>query len=149
MSFCNRCGAQIADGTTICSACATGTGTIPPPLQPAPLPTSNDNTMGLLAYFTLVPAVIFLVMEPYNRNRFIRFHSWQSLLFNVAWFVLWFVLRIIVHIPIFGWLTIFFWPIVFLAGFMIWVVLVLKAAQGQWFKLPVIGDLAEKQAAAL
>ncbi|HTZ97791.1 MAG TPA: hypothetical protein VMB18_15425 [Terriglobales bacterium] len=57
-------------------------------------------------------------------------------------------MNIIVHIPIFGWLTILIWPLISLAGFIIWLVLVLKAYQGQMFKLPVIGDMAEKQAGA-
>jgi uncharacterized membrane protein len=38
-----------------------------------------DNVAGMLAYITIIPAIVFLVMEPYNRNRFIRFHSWQSI----------------------------------------------------------------------
>jgi uncharacterized membrane protein len=146
MAFCNQCGTPIADGATICPACAGRAAGIPP--QGA-TQASNDNMMGMLAYFTFIPAVIFLVAEPYSRNRFIRFHAWQCLLFNVAWAVLWIGLRIIAHVPLFGWLTILFWPIVGLAGFIIWIVLVLKASQGQMFKLPVIGDLAEKQAAAL
>lgn len=66
----------------------------------------------------------------------------------MAWTALWIVLNIIVHIPIFGWLTILIWPLISLAGFIIWLVLVLKAYQGQMFKLPVIGDMAEKQAGA-
>jgi uncharacterized membrane protein len=45
-------------------------------------------------------------------------------------------------------LTILTWPLVGLAGFVIWLVLVLKANQGQMFKLPAIGDMAEKQANA-
>jgi len=58
------------------------------------------------------------------------------------------VLNIIAHIPLFGWLTILIWPLVGLAGFVIWIVLLLKANQGQMWKLPVIGDIAEKQANA-
>jgi uncharacterized membrane protein len=46
----------------------------------------------------------------------------------------------------FGWLTFLLWPLVSLAGFVVWLVLVLKAHQGQKFKLPVIGDMAEQQA---
>jgi uncharacterized membrane protein len=46
----------------------------------------------------------------------------------------------------FGWLTFLLWPLVSLAGFVVWLVLVLKARQGQKFKLPVIGDMAEQQA---
>jgi uncharacterized membrane protein len=48
-----------------------------------------------------------------------------------------------------GWLTIFFRPVVWLAGFIIWIILVLKANQGQMYKLPAIGDMAEKQANAV
>ena len=108
-----------------------------------------DNIAGMIAYITIVPAIIFLVMEPYNKSRFVRFHSFQCLFFAVAWTVLWIGLNIIVHIPILGWLTILIWPLVGLAGLIIWVILLLKANQGQMFKLPVIGDLAEKQANAM
>jgi uncharacterized membrane protein len=101
---------------------------------------------GALAYVTIIPAIVFLVLEPYSKKRFIRFHSFQCLFFAVTWTVLWIVLRIIVQIPILGWATILLWPLVSLAGLIIWVILVLKAYQGQTFKLPVIGDMAEKQA---
>jgi len=101
---------------------------------------------GALAYVTIIPAILFLVLEPYNRKRFIRFHAFQCLFFAVAWTVLWIGLRIIVQIPILGWATILLWPLVSLAGLIIWIFLVMKAYQGQMFKLPVIGDMAEKQA---
>jgi uncharacterized membrane protein len=52
------------------------------------------------------------------------------------------------HIPVLGWATLLLWPLVGLAGFVIWLILVLKAYQGQMFKLPVIGDMAEQQAGA-
>src|SRR3974390_425166 len=104
MAFCNMCGAQIADGTTPCAACA---GRIPaagaPAATAAPAQGMTDNVAGMLAYFTIIPAIIFLVMEPYNRNRFIRFHSFQCLFFAVAWTVLWIALSIFAHIPVLGW----------------------------------------------
>ncbi len=102
----------------------------------------------MLAYVTIIPAIVFLVLEPYNKNRFIRFHSFQSIFFSVAWTVLWIGLNIVAHIPILGWLTILIWPLVGLAGLIIWIILLLKANQGQKFKLPVIGDMADKQANA-
>jgi uncharacterized membrane protein len=108
----------------------------------------TDNVAGMLAYVTIIPAIVFLVMEPYNRSRFIRFHSFQCIFFAVAWTALWIVLSIIAHVPLLGWLTILIWPLIGLAGFVIWLVLLLKANQGQMFKLPVIGDMAEKQANA-
>jgi uncharacterized membrane protein len=142
MAFCNMCGAQIADGTTTCAACSSR-----PAVAPV-VPASGlaDNVAGMLAYFTIIPAIIFLVLEPYNKSRFVRFHSWQSIFFNVAWWILWFGLRILVHIPFLGFLTLLMWPLVGLGGFIVWIILVLKANQNQMFKLPVIGDLAQQQA---
>ena len=43
-----------------------------------------ENMAGMLAYFTIIPAIIFLLIEPYNRNRFVRFHSFQCLFTAVA-----------------------------------------------------------------
>jgi uncharacterized membrane protein len=148
MAFCNMCGAQIADGATTCPACAGRAATVPAPMV-VTAGGMADNVAGMLAYFTFIPALIFLVMEPYNRSAFIRFHAWQSLLFNAVWCALWIALRIIAHIPFFGWLTVLAWPLVMLGGFILWIILVLKANQNQKFKLPVIGDLAEKQANAM
>ncbi len=142
MAFCSMCGAQIADGTTVCAACSSR------PATPTPTPASGlaDNVAGMLAYVTIIPAIIFLVLEPYNRNRFVRFHAWQSVFFNIAWWVLWIGLRILVHMPFLGFLTLFVWPVVWLGGFIVWIILLMKANQGQMFKLPVIGDLAQQQA---
>jgi uncharacterized membrane protein len=106
----------------------------------------TDNVAGMLAYFTIFAGIIFLALEPYNKSRFVRFHAWQCVFFNIGWIILWVVLRIVVHVPFFGWLTVFLWPLVFLAGFITWLILILKANQGQMFKLPIVGDLAEKQA---
>jgi|SRR5580658_1435068 uncharacterized membrane protein len=145
MAFCNLCGAQIADGTTTCAACSSRA-----PAAPVASATGMaDNVAGMLAYITIIPAIIFLVTAPYNRNRFIRFHSFQCLFFAIAWTVLWMGLSIIAHIPILGWLTVLIWPLIGLAGLIIWVILLLKANQGQMYKLPMIGDLAEKQANAM
>lgn len=148
MAYCNMCGAQIADGTTTCAACASRTPAAPAPTA-APGAGMADNVAGMLAYVTIIPAIIFLVMEPYNRSRFIRFHAFQCLFFAVAWTVLWIALSIFAHIPFLGWLSILMWPLIGLAGFIIWIVLLLKANQGQMYKLPVIGDMAEKQANAM
>ncbi len=146
MAFCSGCGAQINDGIAFCPACGRAAASAVS-AQPAAGGLA-DNIAGALAYVTIIPAIIFLVLEPFNRSRFVRFHAFQCLFFALAWFVLSILMNIVVHIPIFGWLTLLLWPIIGLAGFVIWLVLVLKAYQGQMFKLPIIGDLAEKQAGA-
>lgn len=148
MPFCPKCGAQIADGAA-CPSCAVQPNTSNTMVAPTGATGGlTDNVAGALAYVTIIPAIVFLVMEPYNRKRFIRFHAFQCLFFAVAWTVLWIGLSIIAHIPFLGWMTILIWPLVSLVGFIIWLILVLKAYQGQMFKLPVIGDIAEKQAGA-
>lgn len=153
MAFCTSCGAQIPAGATVCPACsrsATPSSTVAPAgaTTQANVGGLTENVAGALAYVTIIPAIVFLVLEPYNRNKFIKFHSFQCIFAAVAWIALWIVLSIIAHIPLLGWLTILIWPLVGLAGFVVWLVLVLKAFQGQMFKLPVIGDMAEKQANA-
>jgi uncharacterized membrane protein len=146
MAFCSTCGAQIPDGSTTCAACAGRTAAAPPVASAGGL---TDNVAGMLAYVTIIPAIIFLVAEPYNKSRFIRFHAFQCIFLSIAWIALWMALSIVAHIPIFGWLTILIWPLIGLAGLVIWIILLLKANQGQMFKLPVIGDMAEKQAGAM
>jgi uncharacterized membrane protein len=144
VAFCPSCGTQIADGAS-CPKCA---GTVPAAAPTASAGGLDDNVAGALAYVTIIPAIVFLVLEPFNRKRFVRFHAFQCLFFAVAWIALWIVLAFVGHIPVLGWATVLLWPLVSLAGFVVWLILVLKAYQGQMFKLPVIGDMAEKQAGA-
>lgn len=144
MAFCPSCGTQLADGTA-CPKCAGAN--VPGTVAVAPSGAGlADNVAGALAYVTIIPAIVFLVLEPFNKKRFVRFHSFQCLFFAVAWTALWIVLAFIGHIPFLGWATVLIWPLISLVGFVIWLILVLKAYQGQMFKLPVIGDMAEQQA---
>jgi uncharacterized membrane protein len=150
MAFCNMCGAQIADGTTTCAACLSRA-----PQAPASSGAGMaDNVAGMLAYITIIPAIIFLVAEPYNKSRFIRFHSFQNLFLHAAGFVLWvglfIVSLVLAFIPILGHLISFLlWAGLCVGFFVVWIILLMKANQGQMWKLPFIGDLAEKQANAM
>ena len=56
----------------------------PAPSAPVAASGLQDNVAGMLAYITIVPAIIFLVMAPYNQNKFIRFHAFQSIFLNVG-----------------------------------------------------------------
>jgi uncharacterized membrane protein len=112
-----------------------------------------EPVAGALAYCTFIPAIIFLLVEPYRTNRFLRFHSFQCIgLFLVA-IVAGALLRIagvlLSLVPSFGpLLVVLASMLVGLGLFVIWLVLVVKALQGEMFKLPVVGNYAEKQAAA-
>jgi uncharacterized membrane protein len=143
MAFCNRCGTQIADGMTTCAACSGGTVAVAAHPAGAGL---ADNVAGMLAYVTFIPAIIFLVTPPYNQSRFVRFHSYQSIFFSVAIFGIQVALSILTVVPFLIFITGPLHLLVALGALIIWIMLLLKANQGQMFKLPVIGDLAEKQA---
>jgi len=157
MAFCSLCGTQIADGTTICAACAARAQAAPagaPAAATASTGGMADNVAGLIAYITPIPSIIFLVMEPYNKNRFVRFHSWQNIFFFIALIALWIayliVATVLAFIPILGHVVAFLlWLGLFIGQFVIWIILLIKANGGQMWKLPVIGDLAEKQANAV
>jgi|HubBroStandDraft_6_1064221.scaffolds.fasta_scaffold30673_3 uncharacterized membrane protein len=150
MAFCSSCGGQIPEGVTACPACNRPTA----PAASGTIQTSGsgltDNVAGMLAYITCIPAIIFLVTEPFNKNRFVRFHSFQSIFLCVAAFVAWVALVIISKvlriIPILGHLVaILLWMVLDLGLLIVWVILLIKANQGLMYKLPVIGDMAEKQ----
>ncbi len=147
MAFCPSCGAQIPAGATACPACA-GISATPPAgaTTAAPAAGLTDNVAGMLAYITIIPAIVFLVLEPYNQRRFIRFHSFQCIFLTVAFMALGIGLSIISMIPFLGLIMIPVHFLVWIGAFALWIILLIKANQGQMFKLPVIGDMAEKQA---
>ena len=100
----------------------------------------------MLAYVTFIPAIIFLVTEPYNKSRFIRFHSFQSIFLFVAVVILQIALTFLAVVPFLILVTAPLHMLVALGALIVWIILLLKANQGQMYKLPLIGDLAEKQA---
>jgi uncharacterized membrane protein len=160
MAFCTKCGAAVAEGSTFCGSCGrpVNSSANATPAGPGPaLPASSaggltPNVAGMLAYFTFIPALLFLLIEPYNRDRFVRFHAFQSLFFNVAWIALWVVAAVIgmifAVVPMVGWMmAVLLHAVIWLGMLVLWVLLLVKAYQNEKFQLPVIGDLAEKMAA--
>ena len=110
----------------------------------SPLMRPIQKLIPLIGGFDIspIPALIFLLLEPYNRRKFVRFHAFQSLLFNLAYFVIHVGLRLL---PTIGWALS---SLVWFLAFVLWIVFVVKASQGQLWKAPIIGDIAEKQAGA-
>ncbi len=149
--FCTNCGSAMDDAAVFCSKCGKGSGAGAPGAgagaAPAAAPVASaggltDNVAGMLAYITIIPAIIFLVMEPYNRSKFIRFHSFQCIFMWIALVVIHVVLM---FVPVIGWgLS----GLVSLVALALWIILLIKAYGGQMWKIPVIGDIAEKQANA-
>lgn len=167
MAFCPNCGTQVAENVAFCPTCGKAVGQAsagaaaapqpapqtqpPPPVAYASPPATTaapleENIAGMLAYFTIIPAIVFLLIEPYNRNRFVRFHSFQCLFTAGALIVIHVGLSVVAYaLPL---IVIPIYMLLGLAELALWILLVIKAYQHVMFKLPIVGDLAEKQAGA-
>jgi uncharacterized membrane protein len=144
--LCPQCFAQMPETAAFCPGCGRAMKHESPAEETAAL--FQENVAGALAYFTLVPAIIFVTIEPYKRNRFVRFHAAQCLLFCCATVVAAGILRLLAAVasvvPIVGPLfTTLIWVVSALAVVVVWFVLVIKALQEEMFKLPILGDYAE------
>jgi uncharacterized membrane protein len=114
----------------------------------------DANIAAALAYIPIV-GIVFLVIE--KGSRFVKFHSVQSLVFCAALFVAYVALTILGFIasmvPVLGWIVsfvlFFVWLALFIGSFVAWIIAVIKAFQGEWFKLPYVGNIAEQQSATL
>ena len=99
----------------------------------------QENIAGALCYlFGWVTGLIFFLVEP--KNKFVRFHAVQSIGLTVVLMVVYIILFII---PVIGWIIS---ALLGLATFFLWLFLMYKAYQGQMYKLPIIGKIAEEQA---
>jgi uncharacterized membrane protein len=145
MAFCPNCGAQVSGtfcqncGTNVAAAQASGTAGAtgagaggtgaagatyvppgPPPIQAAGM---SENVAGALCYLVgLITGIIFLVIAPYNQNKFVRFHAFQSIFAHLAIIVFWIAYAIIAGILTF--LThgfgFFLYPLFGLLIFVMW-----------------------------
>jgi uncharacterized membrane protein len=132
-----------------------------PPASPRPATGLEPNIAAALSYIWIV-GVIFYLLE--KENRFIRFHAMQSILFGIANSILMVVLVILATILTFvsiaasaavgggigsllGVIVWLIWLLFWLIAMALFVGLIfaaVKAYQGQMFKLPIIGNMAEK-----
>jgi uncharacterized membrane protein len=146
---CTHCGAQISEHDTACLGCGHelgGQSAVSGAMRGIP-----ENIAGALAYITFIPAIVFLVVEPFNKSRFIRFHSLQSVLLAIALGLVGLTLKVgfavLGLVPVVGrFIMMLVLLIAAIGGFILWIVLLIKALQGQMFKLRVIGDWAEREA---
>ena len=118
-------------------------GQYPPPPQasfaPAPTQGLSDAAAGAIAYITLIPAIVFLILRPYSQRPFVRFHAIQHLLMWAVGFVASFALIV----PILGWIV---YAAVMLALFVFWILCLINASQGKVYKVPLLGDIAARNA---
>lgn len=102
----------------------------------------NENLMAAASYLLgFVTGIIFLLLE--KQNRFVRFHAMQSTILFGGIFVANLALG---FIPILGWIV---GLLLSLVAFILWIVLMWKAFQGEMYKVPYVGAIAEKQLAKM
>ena len=112
----------------------------------------TPNVAGALAYsLGIITGILFLVLEPYRRDGFVRFHAFQStfyfvfaVAFSIAWSI---VVGILMHIS--GWVLVVAFPlrmIIRLAMFGLWLLLIYQAYNEREFRIPILGAIASKQA---
>jgi len=159
MAFCPNCGAQATGsfcpncGTAIAGASASGPSAAGYTTTPPPSTISagglTENLAGALCYlFGLITGILFLVIAPYNQNKTVRFHAFQSIFFNVAvivFYIVWGMVSLMLAFLTHG-LGFLLYPLFGLLIFVLWLYLMFSAYSNKKVKLPVIGDLAEKQA---
>src|SRR5271166_1285642 len=167
MAFCANCGAEVSG--RFCQKCGAaavpgagpagpppGVNPLPPPAAPGVSPSvgMTDNMAAALCYlFGFITGILFLVLAPYNQNREIRFHAFQSIFLNIAWVILWIVITIVLipfrMIPFLGiFIALVLQSVLGLGGFILWLYMMFKTYNGEKIVLPVIGPIADKQAGA-
>jgi uncharacterized membrane protein len=167
MTICTKCGAIVPEGGAFCGSCGTpaaaqvaataipATAPAAPAGSAAAAPVSTGLSMNLaaaLAYsLGLITGILFLVVEPWKTNRFVRFHAMQSILFSVACIVISIVWTIAVGILVSFtgfWILTIDVPLRLLFGlgiFLLWLYLMFQAYSQREFRLPWIGEIAAKQ----
>jgi uncharacterized membrane protein len=147
MTFCQNCGSAV-DGR-FCAKCGAAVGqesgqpTGPSTAPPGPGASGmTDNVAGAIAYIPIV-GIIFLLIEPYNRNKAIRFHAFQGLFLLGVSIVIHIVMGALIAML---WGLVFLMPLVNLAFIGLWLFMMFKTYSGDRIVLPIIGPLAEKQA---
>jgi len=97
----------------------------------------QPNAAALLSYLLgFITGIIFYLIE--KENKFVRFHAMQSIVVFGFLFVLGIILP---FIPVIGWVLV---PVLWVVNLILWIVLMVKAYQGEKFKIPVAGDIAEQ-----
>ncbi|MFA5374622.1 MAG: DUF4870 domain-containing protein [Dehalococcoidia bacterium] len=100
----------------------------------------QPNVAGLLCYvFGWVSGLVFFLIE--KDDAFVRFHAMQSIVVFGGLAIFYIIFGILMLVPILGWIL---FTLLWIATLILWILLMVKAYQGEKFKLPLVGDLAEK-----
>jgi uncharacterized membrane protein len=141
MAFCSQCGTQFQG--SFCSKCGAPAGAGPAPAATASGGGMTINVACALCYaLGFITGILFLVLAPYNQNKEVRFHAFQSIFVSVGLIALHILMSIILPWGLLLMLS----PLVSLGGFILWLFMLIKTYQGSKIVLPVIGPFAQQQA---
>jgi uncharacterized membrane protein len=154
MAFCAQCGAALTGGATFCGSCGAVVGAAAPG---APAPAAGtamaSNVAGCLTYILgFITGIIFLVIDPYKNDKFVRFHAFQSIFFNaalIAFWIVWTIISVVLSVVswgVLGLLMTILGLVIFLGIFAYWIFLMYKAYNNERYMVPVIGKFAAQQA---
>ena len=138
---CAACGMGLTEVTSFCPGCGQPTGLLEI--------SGRDRMLAGLAYLTLLPSAILLIVQPFKRDSYLRFHSIQALAYWAAGVAIGLALRVLAYalilIPTAGLLIIVLLSVALAVAWTLGLaVLTIKALQQQLFKIPWIGSLAQR-----
>ena len=107
-----------------------------------PIPPA-ERAAAAVAYLTFIPAAVILFLPAFRKSRFVRFHAWQSVLLWAVFFILTTIALFLSNVAA-AMVFLLFGILASLAMLFLWIVLSLKAWQGERFELPLFGDLAAR-----
>lgn len=102
----------------------------------------EENIAGALCYILgWITGIVFFLLE--KENRFVRFHAMQSIVtFLPLTVLIWIIRGLFFWVPVMSWAIL---SLIWILTLILWLILMIKAYQGELFKLPIVGDFAEKQ----
>lgn len=111
----------------------------------------QNQVIGALAYLLgLITGIVFLYLEPYDKDEYVRFHARQSIAFSVAWFVVNVIFGVFIAVLPFslGRLLIGLQELVNLLFAVMWIYLMWKAYNGERYRIPYLADITDSFAGA-
>ena len=156
MPYCCQCGKSVGNHDAYCGVCGArqAAAASMPPMDY--MHGISPRTASLLCYIPIlgwIVSIVVLASARFRTDPRVRFHAFQCIGIAVVWFVLWIVVAVasmmVALIPGVRMLLLFIHFLYVglgIAVFILWLMAIIKASKGEWFKIPFIGDFAMKMA---
>lgn len=155
MAFCVQCGNKVGDADKFCARCGARQAAAGAPAGTHPRASSdpfshvsnrNASLLCYIPYLGWIAAIVVLASERYRRDTGVRFHAFQGLYIFVAWLMVDWVISPVLSFGVdfgmgFHHLAA---RLLQLAVFAAWIIMLIKVSQDENYKLPILGDLAER-----